>query len=91
MCILTVQSRQSLELRQRQQLALTPQLQQSIRFLPLSTHELSQEIAQALLDNPLLERETEYDIVAETTKVANETAFSDEWVQHHYLTVYCCS
>ncbi|KAA0891169.1 RNA polymerase factor sigma-54 [Pusillimonas sp. ANT_WB101] len=55
-------SRQSLELRQHQQLALTPQLQQSIRFLQLSTHDLEQEVAQALAENPLLEREEEYDI-----------------------------
>ncbi|MFT0545199.1 RNA polymerase factor sigma-54 [Allopusillimonas ginsengisoli] len=54
-------SRQSLELRQHQQLALTPQLQQSIRFLQLSTHDLEQEMAQALAENPLLEREEEYD------------------------------
>lgn len=75
-----MQSRQSLDLRQRQQLALTPQLQQSIRFLQLSTYELSQEIAQALLDNPMLERETEYDIVAESAKVTNETSHHDEWM-----------
>lgn len=46
----------SLQLRQTQQLALTPQLQQSIRLLQLSTLELTQEIEQALADNPLLER-----------------------------------
>ncbi len=46
----------SLQLRQSQQLALTPQLQQSIRLLQLSTLELNQEIEQALADNPLLER-----------------------------------
>ncbi len=46
----------SLQLRQTQQLALTPQLQQSIRLLQLSTLELNQEIEQALADNPLLER-----------------------------------
>lgn len=51
-----MQTFQSLELRQQQHLALTPQLQQSIRLLQLSTLELEQEIAQALLDNPLLER-----------------------------------
>lgn len=51
-----MQTSQSLELRQQQQLALTPQLQQSIRLLQLSTLELEQEVAQALLDNPLLER-----------------------------------
>ena len=56
-----MQSRQSLELHQHQQLALTPALQQSIRFLQLSTQDLEQEVAQALLENPLLEREEEYD------------------------------
>ncbi len=46
----------SLQLRQSQHLALTPQLQQSIRLLQLSTLELNQEVEQALADNPLLER-----------------------------------
>lgn len=46
----------SLQLRLSQQLALTPQLQQSIRLLQLSTLELNSEIEQALADNPLLER-----------------------------------
>jgi len=44
-----------LHLRQSQHLALTPQLQQSIRLLQLSAQELAQEIEQALNDNPLLE------------------------------------
>src|SRR5208337_1123082 len=44
-------------LRLSQQLALTPQLQQSIRLLQLSTLELNQEIEQALQENPLLERD----------------------------------
>lgn len=48
--------KQSLQLRTSQHLALTPQLQQSIRLLQLSTLELHQEIEQILLDNPLLER-----------------------------------
>ncbi len=47
----------SFQLRMSQQLALTPQLQQSIRLLQLSTLELNQEIEQALADNPLLERD----------------------------------
>jgi len=46
----------SLQLRQSQQLALTPQLQQSIRLLQLSTLELNQELEQILAENPLLER-----------------------------------
>jgi RNA polymerase sigma-54 factor len=44
-----------LQLRTSQHLALTPQLQQSIRLLQLSSLELAQEIEQALVDNPLLE------------------------------------
>jgi RNA polymerase sigma-54 factor len=47
----------ALQLRLSQHLALTPQLQQSIRLLQLSTLELNQEIEQALADNPLLERD----------------------------------
>jgi len=46
----------SLQLRLSQHLALTPQLQQSIRLLQLSTLELNQELEQALAENPLLER-----------------------------------
>jgi RNA polymerase sigma-54 factor len=51
--------KQGLSLRTSQHLSLTPQLQQSIRLLQLSTLELSQEVEQALDDNPFLELETE--------------------------------
>jgi len=51
--------RPALQLRQSQQLALTPQLQQSIRLLQLSTVEINQEVARLLDENPLLEREDE--------------------------------
>ena len=44
-----------LSLRVSQHLALTPQLQQSIRLLQLSTLELSQEVEQMLDENPFLE------------------------------------
>ncbi len=47
--------KQGLSLRVSQHLALTPQLQQSIRLLQLSTLELSQEVDQMLDDNPFLE------------------------------------
>jgi len=47
----------SLQLKLSQHLTLTPQLQQSIRLLQLSTLELNQEIERFLQDNPLLERE----------------------------------
>jgi len=49
----------SLQLKLSQHLTLTPQLQQSIRLLQLSTLELNQEIERFLQENPLLEREDE--------------------------------
>lgn len=48
--------KQTLQLRVSQHLALTPQLQQSIRLLQLSTLELHQELEQMMIENPLLER-----------------------------------
>ena len=45
----------SLQVRLSQHLALTPQLQQSIRLLQLSTLELHQEIEQMLEQNPFLD------------------------------------
>ena len=48
--------KQSLQLKFSQHLALTPQLQQSIRLLQLSTQELNQELESLLQANPLLER-----------------------------------
>lgn len=49
--------KQTLQLKLSQHLTLTPQLQQSIRLLQLSTIELNQELERFLADNPLLERE----------------------------------
>ena len=48
-----------MQLRVGQQLTLTPQLQQAIRLLQLSSLDLQREIQEALESNPLLEREEE--------------------------------
>ena len=45
----------SLQLKMGQQLTMTPQLQQAIRLLQLSTLDLQQEIQEALDSNPMLE------------------------------------
>ncbi|MBK8970259.1 MAG: RNA polymerase factor sigma-54 [Hahellaceae bacterium] len=45
----------SLQLKLGQQLTMTPQLQQAIKLLQLSTLDLQQEIQQALDSNPMLE------------------------------------
>ncbi|TBR44783.1 RNA polymerase factor sigma-54 [Marinomonas agarivorans] len=47
--------KQSLQLKIGQQLTMTPQLQQAIRLLQLSTVDLQQEIQEFLESNPLLE------------------------------------
>ena len=49
--------KQSLHMKMSQQQTITAQLQHSLRILQLSTHDLSQEITQALQSNPFLERE----------------------------------
>jgi len=56
--------KQSLQLRLSQHLSLTPQLQQSIRLLQLSTLELNQEIEQMMAQNPLLDSEDDFSVAA---------------------------
>ena len=51
--------KQSLQMKMGQQLAMTPQLQQAIKLLQLSTLELQTEIQQALESNPMLEVQEE--------------------------------
>lgn len=45
----------SLQLRLSQQLTLTPQLQQALRLLQLSTQDMQQEVSRMLEENPMLE------------------------------------
>ncbi len=52
--------KQALQLKLSQHLALTPQLQQSIKLLQLSTVEMQQEIERYLLENPMLERDDDH-------------------------------
>ncbi len=62
----------SLQLKLGQQLAMTPQLQQAIRLLQLSTLDLQQEIQEALESNPLLDvDEGQDDTSAQNDEVDN--------------------
>ena len=63
----------TLQFRLSQHLTLTPQLQQSIRLLQLSTVELNQEIERLLMENPILERED-----GETDAAAAVPGFREE-------------
>jgi RNA polymerase sigma-54 factor len=59
----------SLQIKMGQQLTMTPQLQQAIRLLQLSTLDLQQEIQEALESNPMLEiEEATVESPAETSK-----------------------
>ena len=59
--------KQALQLKIGQSLTMTPQLQQAIKLLQMSTLDLQQEISRALEENPLLEREDEIEQYAESS------------------------
>ena len=83
--------KQALQLKLGQNLTMTPQLQQAIKLLQMSTLDLQQEISRALEENPLLEREDEIEqplepsdhaireqeTPLESVEVAVETDWSD--------------
>ena len=82
---------QRLEMRQGQQLVMTPQLQQAIRLLQYSNLELSQFVEAELERNPLLEREESSEPSGreeparesadiEAGSDAGEDAGADEWL-----------
>ena len=72
--------KQTLQLKLSQQLTLTPQLQQSIRLLQLSTLELNQELETILMENPLLERD---DAEQESLPAPPNGAGGEEYVAPH--------
>ena len=68
----------SLQLKFSQQLTMTPQLQQAIKLLQLSTLDLQQEIQEALDSNPLLEIEEGNDEPQlEKNNIDNDDSVSD--------------
>ena len=68
--------KQSLQFKFSQNLALTPQLQQSIRLLQLSSQELNQELETILQENPLLERTDKNDDGSENINEFASEGFS---------------
>ena len=72
---------QRLELNMHQKLILTPQLQQSIKLLQLPLLELSQNITQELMENPMLEEELERetgDKDEQTAPAVDEEAYQEQ-------------
>jgi len=64
--------KQSLQLKIGQHLAMTPQLQQAIRLLQLSSLELQAEVQEALESNAMLEVDEEHDIPAAANDLSTE-------------------
>jgi len=65
--------KQSLQIKMGQSLAMTPQLQQAIKLLQLSTLELQTEIQTALESNPMLEMQDEEGVEPREADLANES------------------
>ncbi|NND90404.1 MAG: RNA polymerase factor sigma-54 [Granulosicoccus sp.] len=65
--------KQSLQIKMGQSLAMTPQLQQAIKLLQLSTLELQSEIQTALESNPMLEMQDEEGSEPREADLANES------------------
>jgi len=70
--------KQSLEFKLGQQLTITPQLQQAIRLLQLSSVELQQEIQEALESNPLLEEKEEFEAQGSSDNSSAEATPSED-------------
>jgi RNA polymerase sigma-54 factor len=68
----------SLQLKFSQQLTMTPQLQQAIRLLQLSTLDLQQEIQEAIESNPLLEMEEGSDTMNGEAALAESNSTKNE-------------
>lgn len=77
----------TLQFRLSQHLTLTPQLQQSIKLLQLSTVELNQEIERMLMENPILERDDADDGLTPTSTFTAPEAPAESSVAPEASTV----
>ncbi len=66
-----------LHLRQRQQLVMTPKLQQALKLLQMPAIELQQMLKQEIMENPLLEEVEEYEEIEETEQAAEGSEDGD--------------
>lgn len=69
---------QKLDLKQSQQLVMTPQLQQAIKLLQLTNLELQEYVEAQLLENPFLERDERADAAAEQAPTKDENASGEQ-------------
>ncbi len=69
--------KQTLAVKLGQQLKMTPQLQQAIKLLQMSSLELTEQIENALEENPLLEREDEHEAFINDSSPTDIPDFSE--------------
>ncbi len=74
-------------LKQSQQLNLSPQMQQSLRILQLSTIEIRELIDQSLLDNPFLDQESAHNSLAEPQdSLSEDNLYTAYWKEQQGRT-----
>jgi RNA polymerase sigma-54 factor len=66
-----------LHLRQRQQLVMTPKLQQALKLLQMPSIELQQMLKQEIMENPLLEEIEDFEETAEENEEGEASADGD--------------
>lgn len=79
---------QDLALEQRQQLIMTPRLQQAIKLLQLSTLELHQSLQQEIMVNPLLEISANGEECEEEKDSDSEKRLELEWEEYFANSSY---
>jgi RNA polymerase sigma-54 factor len=67
-----------LHLKQRQQLVMTPKLQQALKLLQMPAIELQQMLKQEIMENPLLEEVDELDEVQDERTAEEEKTEEEE-------------
>ena len=85
--------KQGLQLRIGHQLSMTPQLQQAIKLLQLSSVDLHLEIQQALYSNPMLELAEEMEQSAEQQEKTSEAPPKEQEPKnfYHNTSQLCCN
>ena len=82
-----MQLSQSVKLKQKQSLVMTPQLQQAIKLLQLSNLELTQHLQEQVDENPFLElhEPKNSENSSETTKDSSEGVQADAATTEHHV------
>ncbi|MEM6781233.1 MAG: RNA polymerase factor sigma-54 [Pseudomonadota bacterium] len=75
---------QRLDLRQSQNLVMTPQLQQAIKLLQLNNQELTEFVESELAENPLLEKQEKEPDTQTEEALADTPDSMDENFEHSY-------